>query len=109
MKTFTLAATLAAVLTTPLFAQTYPEKDIDLVVPFDAGGSGDVTSRIIADTANTILDGAKINVVNRAGGGGVVGQTFVSKAKPDGYTILAMTSSVVTNPQMKGAPALRGL
>lgn len=104
MKTLTLAATLAAVMTAPLFAQTYPEKDIDLVVPFDAGGSGDVTSRIIAETANTLLDGVEINVVNRAGGGGVVGQTFVSKAKPDGYTILAMTSSVVTNPQMKGAP-----
>ncbi|RYH04480.1 tripartite tricarboxylate transporter substrate binding protein [Salipiger sp. IMCC34102] len=96
-----IAATMVAA--APVLAQSYPEGDIDLVVPFDPGGSVDVTSRIIAETANTLLDGATINVVNRAGGGGVVGQTAVSMAQPDGYTVLAMTSSVVTNPQMKGA------
>jgi len=86
------------------YAADYPNRSIDLVVPFDPGGSVDTTSRIIAETANTLLKGnAKISVVNRSGGGGVVGQTSVAKAKPDGYTVLAMTSSVVTNPQMKGA------
>lgn len=82
MKIVALSATLVALLTTPLLAQTYPEKDIDLVVPFDAGGSGDVTSRIIAETANTLLDGAKINVVNRAGGGGVVGRPSCPRPSP---------------------------
>ncbi|RVV96836.1 tripartite tricarboxylate transporter substrate binding protein [Mesobaculum littorinae] len=105
MKHLNLAAvSLTAVLMAgTAVAQSYPEGDIDLVVPFDPGGSVDVTSRIIAETANTILEGAEINVVNRAGGGGVVGQTTVARADPDGYTVLAMTSSVVTNPQMKGA------
>lgn len=104
MKQFTLAATLAALaLAAPAFADSYPERDIDLVVPFDPGGSVDVTSRIIAETANSLLDGTEITVVNRSGGGGVVGQTTVARAKADGYTVLAMTSSVVTNPQMKGA------
>lgn len=84
-------------------AADYPQGTIDLVVPFDPGGSVDTTSRIIAETANTLLDGAEITVVNRSGGGGVVGQTSVAKSAPDGYTVLAMTSSVVTNPQMKGA------
>lgn len=84
-------------------AADYPQGTIDLVVPFDPGGSVDTTSRIIAETANTLLDGAEITVVNRSGGGGVVGQTSVAKSAPDGYTLLAMTSSVVTNPQMKGA------
>lgn len=84
-------------------AADYPQGTIDLVVPFDPGGSVDTTSRIIAETANTILEGAELNVVNRSGGGGVVGQTSVANADSDGYTVLAMTSSVVTNPQMKGA------
>ncbi|PHQ60746.1 MAG: hypothetical protein COC08_06900 [Maribacter sp.] len=85
------------------FAADFPNKNIDLVVPFDPGGGVDTTSRIIIETANKLLDGVEFNVVNRSGGGGVVGQTFVSKAAADGYTILAMTSSVVTNPQLKGA------
>lgn len=81
----------------------YPERNIRLVVPFEPGGAGDVTSRIIAETANELLDGRKITIINRAGGGGIIGQTFVSQSKPDGYTLLAMTSSVVTNPTLKGA------
>ncbi len=84
-------------------AADFPSRSIDLVVPFDPGGAVDTTSRIISETANTYLSGSELNVVNRSGGGGVVGQTFVANAKADGYTVLAMTSSVVTNPQMKGA------
>ena len=104
MKHLSLAAAVAmGALALPAGAADYPTKTIDLVVPFDPGGAVDTTSRIIAETANTLLEGGELNVVNRSGGGGVVGQTFVSKAAPDGYTILAMTSSVVTNPQMKGA------
>lgn len=81
----------------------FPQKDIRLVVPFEPGGAGDTTSRIIVEAANNILDGRKISVVNRSGGGGIVGQTFVSRARADGYTILAMTNSVITNPTLKGA------
>ncbi|MEM7319591.1 MAG: tripartite tricarboxylate transporter substrate binding protein [Pseudomonadota bacterium] len=106
MKKLTGMLTTAAMLATTgfaAFAGDYPTKAIDLVVPFDPGGAVDTTSRIIAETANTHLPSGEISVVNRSGGGGVVGQTFVANAKPDGYTVLAMTSSVVTNPQMKGA------
>ncbi|MGP1255857.1 MAG: tripartite tricarboxylate transporter substrate binding protein [Kiloniellales bacterium] len=84
-------------------AAEFPTKDIDIIVPFAPGGGVDTTSRIIVETANTLLEGAEFNVVNRAGGGGVVGQTLASQAAPDGYTVLAMTSSVVTNPKLKGA------
>ena len=82
-------------------AQNYPTKTIHLIVPFKAGGAVDTTSRIIAEYANKNIKGLKIKVEDRAGGGGVVGQTLVAKAKPDGYTVLAMTSSVVTNPKLK--------
>lgn len=81
----------------------YPQRNIQLIVPFEPGGAVDTTSRIIAEAANKLLDGQKITVINRSGGGGIVGQTFVSRGRPDGYTILAMTSSVVTNPALKGA------
>lgn len=81
----------------------YPERNIRLVVPFEPGGAVDITSRIIAETANELLDRRKITIINRAGGGGIVGQTFVARSRPDGYTLLAMTSSVVTNPTIKGA------
>lgn len=104
MKHLSLVGALVlGMLALPATAEEYPNKNIDLIVPFDPGGSVDTTSRIIAETANKLLDGAELTVVNRSGGGGVVGQTFVSKAAADGYTVLAMTSSVVTNPQMKGA------
>ncbi len=82
-------------------AETFPEKDIRLIVPFKPGGAVDTTSRIIAKFAEKHLGGAVIRVENRAGGGGVVGQTYAANADPDGYTILAMTSSVVTNPRLK--------
>ena len=92
-----------ALFATAAASAKYPERNIRLVVPFEPGGAGDTTSRIIVETANTLLDGARISVVNRSGGGGIVGQTFVARAPADGYTILAMTNSVVTNPKLKGA------
>jgi len=82
-------------------AEAFPEKDLRLIVPFKPGGAVDTTSRIIAEYAGKYLNGAAIRVENRAGGGGVVGQTYAANADPDGYTILAMTSSVVTNPRLK--------
>ena len=84
-------------------AAEFPQRDIRLIVPFEPGGAGDITSRIIAEAANGVLDRRKITVINRSGGGGIVGQTFVARSRPDGYTLLSMTSSVVTNPTLKGA------
>ena len=99
-----LFASLILLLAIPVaYGADFPQRDIRLVVPFEPGGAGDTTSRIIVEAANKLLDGRKIIVVNRSGGGGIVGQTFVSRSPADGYTILAMTSSVVTNPELKGA------
>ncbi|HOG17490.1 MAG TPA: tripartite tricarboxylate transporter substrate binding protein [Syntrophales bacterium] len=77
-------------------AETYPAKPVTIVVPFAAGGAVDVTIRIIAEEAEKDL-GQKILVVNKPGAGAAEGQGFVARANPDGYTLLAMTSSVVTN------------
>ena len=104
MKKTRLLTILFLVLGFPLaYGADFPVRNIRLVVPFEPGGAGDITSRIIAEAANKLLDRSKISVVNRSGGGGIVGQTFVARSPADGYTILSMTSSTVTNPVLKGA------
>jgi tripartite-type tricarboxylate transporter receptor subunit TctC len=75
---------------------SYPTKPVSIIVPFAAGGAVDTTIRIIAEEAEKAL-GQKILVVNKPGAGAAEGQGFVARSKPDGYTLLAITSSVVTN------------
>lgn len=90
-----------ALAATSAFAADYPSKDVHIIVPFKPGGGVDTSSRILAEYGNKHMAKGKLEVENRAGGDGVVGQTFAAKAKADGYTVLAMTSSVVTNPILK--------
>lgn len=78
-------------------AAEYPQKNLDYIVPFAAGGAVDFTGRLIADNAPQAFDGHKFVVKNMPGGGAVVGQTYVSSAPEDGYTLLAMTSSIINN------------
>jgi tripartite-type tricarboxylate transporter receptor subunit TctC len=77
-------------------AGKYPSKNIEAVVPFAPGGSVDVSMRILTAAVEKDLK-QKILIVNKAGGGATEGQSYVARAKPDGYTLLAITSSVVTN------------
>jgi len=74
----------------------YPTKPVSIIVPFAPGGAVDTTIRIIGEEAEKML-GQKILVVNKPGAGAAEGQGFVARSKPDGYTLLAITSSVVTN------------
>ncbi len=64
----------------------WPTRPIQLIVPWDAGGSTDVGMRLLAPKMEKIL-GTTIDVVNRPGAGSQVGVTELAKAKPDGYTI----------------------
>jgi tripartite-type tricarboxylate transporter receptor subunit TctC len=77
----------AAALAAPAWAQSYPAKPIQLVVPFPAGGVTDLVSRIVAARLGTEL-GQSVIVDNRAGASGVIGSGFAAKAAPDGYTLL---------------------
>jgi len=64
----------------------YPNKPIQLVVPYGAGGDSDLTMRVWADAIEKVLDNP-VAVINRAGGSGVVGTTYGANAKSDGYTL----------------------
>lgn len=68
-------------------AADFPNKPIQLIVPYGAGGSTDVMARAIATVAPKHFPQPLI-VVNKAGGGGIPGRVEVAKSKPDGYTIL---------------------
>ncbi|MBM3531365.1 MAG: tripartite tricarboxylate transporter substrate binding protein [Alphaproteobacteria bacterium] len=72
-------------------AQTYPGKPVRLVVPFPPGGGADIYARTIVPGVSKLL-GQPIVVDNRPGSGGNVGAEHVSKADPDGYTILYGTN-----------------
>lgn len=92
-------AVFSALITTSLLAQTstkYPNKPITLVVPYPVGGSNDVFARQIAKSLGEALKVAVV-VDNRPGASGTTGTIQVSKAAPDGYTLLAVSSSMTTN------------
>lgn len=68
-------------------ADAYPNKPIQLVVPYAAGGSTDVLARAISQVAPKHFP-VPLVVVNKAGGGGIPGRVDVVRSKPDGYTLL---------------------
>ena len=91
-----LALTIGAGVT-PLPAQTFPEKALNLVVPFPPGGAGDIMGRIIASELQQRL-GKPVIVQNRPGAGTAIAAREVATAPPDGYTILSGSSSTFVFP-----------
>jgi len=83
------ALTIAAPFALP---QTYPSKPIHLTVPYVAGGTTDIVSRLIAQKVADRL-GQPVLVENRPGGDTLIGTEAVSKAVPDGYTLLLSSTS----------------
>ncbi|RTQ99594.1 Bug family tripartite tricarboxylate transporter substrate binding protein [Halomonas nitroreducens] len=77
----------------------YPERPIELIVPWSAGGGTDAVSRQLAEGLKEEL-GQPVNVVNRTGGGGIVGHTLIGSAQPDGYTIGMITGELGTYENM---------
>jgi tripartite-type tricarboxylate transporter receptor subunit TctC len=74
----------------------WPERNITIVVPFAAGGSSDIVSRLFAERLSKEL-GRSIIVENRPGAGGNIGAASVARAAPDGYTLLVSTSTLAVN------------
>ena len=71
----------------------YPQRPVQVIVPWGAGGGTDATARIIAALLEKELK-QPFNVVNRTGGSGVVGHDAIAKAAPDGYTIGMITVEI---------------
>ena len=88
----------------PAFAQKYPSAtQIRLIVPFAAGGPVDILARIISDPLAKQL-GQSIVIENRGGAGGNIGITAAARARPDGYTLLLCSSSLVVIRFYKSVP-----
>ncbi len=71
----------------------WPDRPITLIVPYPAGGGTDIVARTLAPLMERELK-ATINVVNRAGGGGITGHEAIARATPDGYTIGMITNDL---------------
>jgi tripartite-type tricarboxylate transporter receptor subunit TctC len=101
-------AILAAALGIPLLgatalAQEYPTRAIEMIIPYSAGGSSDITGRILAEALQKEL-GQPVLVVNRPGASSIVGTQQVATAKPDGYTLLANTTAFTVIANKPGLP-----
>ena len=96
MKKLFLLLTVFAISSFVHAQSAFPNKPITLVVPYPVGGSNDVFARLIAKNLGEAL---KVSVVvdNRPGASGSTGTIQVSKSAPDGYTLLAVSSSMTTN------------
>lgn len=98
MKHMKLTAVLASslALATPAFA--FPDKPVQIVVPFAPGGAGDVFARVFvtAINDNNLLSQPMI-VVNKPGGGTTIGSGEVKNAAPDGHTILQLHQTLITS------------
>ncbi len=86
MRTLIAAAVLAATLAGGAQAQTFPSRQITLIVPFPPGGSTDTIARIMADRMRPIL-GQPVIIENVGGAGGSIAVGRLARAAPDGYTI----------------------
>ena len=94
-----LALTALATLTAPLSAQAqaYPSKQISLIVSFPPGGDTDALARLFAEKL-AARTGQPVVVENKTGASGTIGNSFVAKAKADGYTLLFTPNTMATAP-----------
>jgi tripartite-type tricarboxylate transporter receptor subunit TctC len=92
MRAIIGALAIMGALAYPAGAQDWPTKQVNLIVPFSAGGTTDLFGRLLANYMHQKF-GQPFIVENRAGAGGNLGAAAVAKAAPDGYTFLVGTVS----------------
>jgi tripartite-type tricarboxylate transporter receptor subunit TctC len=75
--------------------EEFPTKPITLIVPYDAGGSTDQSSRALVNSMGKLAQ--PMNIVNKPGAGGAVGYKVLQTSKPDGYTLVTTYTTIVTH------------
>lgn len=91
MRTITSIALAALLLATPAVAQDYPTKPVTIIIPFAAGGAGDILGRILSPRLEKTF-GKPFVVENKPGAGGVIGAVATARAEADGHTIMIAPS-----------------
>lgn len=93
----------AAAMALPVLAQNYPSKQIELVVPFVAGGTTDNMARLMAQRFTESWSQTVV-VNNRPGAGSSIGTAAAAKAAPDGHTLLVTTFAFAAAPALQKVP-----
>jgi tripartite-type tricarboxylate transporter receptor subunit TctC len=88
---------LSCFIAMPLRAAEFPTKEVQIIIPWAAGGATDLIFRALAATTGKYL-GKAVVVVNRPGGGGAVGYTEAAQAKPDGYFLVSAVTPLTILP-----------
>ena len=94
-----VAALVVASLCGTVLAQSYPSKPIRLVLPFPAAGPSDIVGRAVGQKLSEQL-GENVVPDNRVGAGGSVGIAAVTKAPPDGYTVMVVSAAIAIIPSL---------
>ncbi len=92
------ASALLALALAPLagaHAQDFPTRPVQLIVPYAAGGSGDLLARLLGEKLS-VLWGKQVVIDNRPGAGGLIGTEQAARADPNGYTIYLATDGPLT-------------
>lgn len=101
----TLAAAMGlAVVATGALASDYPTQPVTIIVSYPPGGDTDAMARVFADRLTQSM-GQPFIVENRPGAGGTIGNSYVGRAAPDGYTLLFTPNPFTTAPMVMDLPA----
>lgn len=84
-----------------VFGGSFPEKNLEMIVPYSAGGGTDQVARFIGKTTEKYLN-QPINIINKTGAGGAVGMTAGAKTKANGYNITMVTVELSILPHLGG-------
>lgn len=102
LATIAAAAALTASITTTANANptsTWPQKPVRIVVPFPAGGTGDLIARALGNNLREMW-GQPVLIENRGGANGTIGTAHVARAEPDGHTLILAAASHIMNPPL---------
>jgi tripartite-type tricarboxylate transporter receptor subunit TctC len=84
----------------PAHAQSYPSRNVRMVVPYAAGGTTDFVARVVAEKMSELANGYRFFVENKAGAAGAIGMKDVAASEPDGYTVLLGDSTMAVTPTL---------